>query len=86
MLNKLWPVLIALWIAAIIGNFLIVRILGSLTAQRILGRESELGEIGVGKLADLVVLDGDPLSDIHNIAKVNAVVKGGVLHHGAQLP
>ena len=58
----------------------------TLTAQRILGRERELGEIAVGKLADLVVLDGDPLADIHNIAKVNAVVKSGVLHYAGQLP
>jgi imidazolonepropionase-like amidohydrolase len=52
----------------------------TLTAQRILGRQRDLGEIAVGKLADLVVLDGDPLADIHNIAKVNAVVKSGVVH------
>jgi imidazolonepropionase-like amidohydrolase len=53
----------------------------TLTAQRIVGRDRQLGEIAVGKLADLVVLDGDPLSDIHNIARVNAVVKSGVLHY-----
>src|SRR5262249_34216514 len=58
----------------------------TLTAQRILGRDGQLGEIAVGKLADLVVLDGDPLSDIHNIAKVNAVVKSGVLHYSGQQP
>jgi len=52
----------------------------TLTAQRILGRDRDLGEIALGKLADLVVLDGDPLADIHNIAKVNVVVKNGVLH------
>jgi imidazolonepropionase-like amidohydrolase len=52
----------------------------TLTAQRILGRDRDLGEIAVGKLADLVVLDGNPLADIHNIAKINSVVKSGVLH------
>jgi len=53
----------------------------TLTAQRVLGRDKDLGEIMVGKLADLVVLEGNPLSDIHNIARVNLVVKGGVLYH-----
>lgn len=33
---RLWPIFIDLWIAAIIANFLLVRVLGSLTAQRIL--------------------------------------------------
>ena len=37
----------------------------------------DLGTIEVGKIADLVLLDADPLADIHNIEKVNAVVARG---------
>jgi hypothetical protein len=44
---------------------------------RFLGREKELGTIEKGKLADLVLLEADPLSDIRNIRKVAAVVAGG---------
>jgi imidazolonepropionase-like amidohydrolase len=58
----------------------------TLTAQRILGTDGQLGEIAAGKLADLVLLGGDPLSDIHNIANVTAVVKSGVLHESGELP
>jgi imidazolonepropionase-like amidohydrolase len=36
----------------------------TLTNARILGREGELGEIVPGALADLLVLDGDPLADL----------------------
>jgi len=36
----------------------------TLTNARILNREGELGEIVVGAPADLVVVDGDPLSDL----------------------
>jgi len=36
----------------------------TLTNARILNREGELGEIVVGARADLVVVDGDPLSDL----------------------
>jgi imidazolonepropionase-like amidohydrolase len=39
----------------------------------------------VGKLADLVVLDADPLADIRNIRRIHRVMKGGVLYDPAQL-
>jgi imidazolonepropionase-like amidohydrolase len=47
-------------------------------AAQFLGRESDLGTVEVGKLADLVVLDGSPLENIANTERVNAVVRGGV--------
>jgi imidazolonepropionase-like amidohydrolase len=40
-------------------------------------RAADFGTIEAGKLADLVLLDGDPLADIHNIRKVRAVFKEG---------
>lgn len=47
---------------------------------------SELGTIEPGKLADLVILDANPLADIHNIRKVHSVMTGGRLVDPAQLP
>jgi len=52
---------------------------------RYLGKTSELGTIGVGKLADLVLLDADPLVDIHNTQRIGAVVVAGRLLDRAQL-
>ena len=46
---------------------------------RLFGR-SDLGEIAVGKQADLVVLDADPLADIRNTRRIHAVIRGGVVH------
>ncbi|MGH9244824.1 MAG: amidohydrolase family protein [Acidimicrobiales bacterium] len=43
----------------------------------LLGVERELGTIEGGKLADLVVLDGDPTDDIAAVRRVVAVMKGG---------
>ena len=43
------------------------------------------GTIVVGKRADLLLVDADPLVDIGNLARVSAVVSGGRLHDRAAL-
>jgi imidazolonepropionase-like amidohydrolase len=40
-------------------------------------RSQDLGTIEKGKVADLVLLEADPLADIHNIEKISAVVAQG---------
>jgi cytosine/adenosine deaminase-related metal-dependent hydrolase len=45
-----------------------------------LGVEHDLGSLEVGKLADFVVLDKNPLADIHNTESLHWVVKGGVVY------
>jgi hypothetical protein len=42
-------------------------------------RENDLGTVETGKLADLVLLDANPLVDISNTRKINAVVVNGRL-------
>ncbi|MCS6816201.1 MAG: amidohydrolase family protein [Blastocatellia bacterium] len=42
-----------------------------------LGREKELGTIEPGKLADLIVVDGDPLLDLDALRNVVLVIKDG---------
>ncbi|MEZ4584961.1 MAG: amidohydrolase family protein [Gemmatimonadales bacterium] len=42
-----------------------------------LGRISELGPVEVGKRADLVVLDADPIADIRNTRRIAWVIQGG---------
>jgi hypothetical protein len=44
-----------------------------------LNKQKELGTVEVGKLADLVLLDANPLDDISNTRKINAVVANGRL-------
>ncbi len=46
---------------------------------RYMSREDEMGTVGVGKIADLVLLEADPLVEIRNTQKINAVVLGGRL-------
>jgi imidazolonepropionase-like amidohydrolase/Tol biopolymer transport system component len=45
-----------------------------------LGFGKDLGTVEVGKLADLVVIDGDPLKDIRTSAHVSYTMKNGVLY------
>ncbi len=54
----------------------ILKIMGPNTAAFI-DRSDELGTLEPGKLADLVLVDGDPLELIFNILNVAVVVKGG---------
>ena len=46
------------------------------------GLDGQIGSLEVGKLADLVVLDGNPLIDIRNVAAIRYVMKGGMLYSG----
>jgi len=46
-------------------------------AARVLGAEDDVGTIAVGKHADLILLDGDPLEDIRNTRRISQVIKGG---------
>jgi cytosine/adenosine deaminase-related metal-dependent hydrolase len=44
-----------------------------------LGSQDSLGTIGYGKIADLLLLDADPLRDIHNTTRISAVIANGRL-------
>ncbi|MEO0816496.1 MAG: amidohydrolase family protein [Pseudomonadota bacterium] len=46
-------------------------------ASQHLEMDSQIGTLEVGKLADLVAFDGDPLEDIEEVMSVDFVMKGG---------
>ena len=57
----------------------------TLNPARVLGLADSLGTIEVGKLADLILLDANPLTDIANTQRIRAVVFNGRLYRRADL-
>jgi imidazolonepropionase-like amidohydrolase len=49
----------------------------TLNPAKFLGMEDRLGSIEKGKLADVVLLDANPLEDIRNTQKIAGVVVNG---------
>jgi len=48
-------------------------------AAEALGREKDVGAIAVGRYADMIAVDGDPLADVRELESVDVVIKGGEL-------
>ncbi|MCK4452608.1 MAG: amidohydrolase family protein, partial [Anaerolineae bacterium] len=58
---------------------------GTRIAAQVLGLENELGTIEEGKLADLIVVEGNPMEDIGlmlNAEAIRLVMQGGKLVKG----
>jgi imidazolonepropionase-like amidohydrolase len=54
--------------------------LGTLAASQYLGHADRIGTIERGKLADMVLVQGDPTKDIRAIKQPRLVMKGGVVY------
>ena len=50
-----------------------------------LGLQKEIGSLEPGKFADLIVLDKNPLVDIHNTLSIKYVMKNGEIYDGDTL-
>jgi cytosine/adenosine deaminase-related metal-dependent hydrolase len=69
---------------AAIPNTEILQI-ATLRAAQVMKRETELGSIKAGKLADLVLVQGDPTQDISAVRNTKLVMKDGVFFDPARI-
>ncbi len=51
--------------------------IGTLNSARFLGKDRDMGSVEEGKIADLVLLNANPLEDINNAKQISMVMKAG---------
>jgi len=73
-----------LYAAAGIPNSDVLRI-ATLNAAKVMKRDTELGSIAPGKLADLIIVDGNPIERMSDIRRVTYVMKDGAIYDPAAL-
>ena len=57
----------------------------TIVPARAMGLDKESGTIENAKRGDLILVNGNPLDDIHNIRNVEYVITGGTIYHTAEL-
>ncbi len=57
----------------------------TIVPARVMGVDKEVGTVEAGKRADLIVIHGDPLQDIHNTRNVESVITDGTMYNTAEL-
>jgi imidazolonepropionase-like amidohydrolase len=51
----------------------------TIRAAELMGKQADLGSIASGRYADMIAVDGDPLTDIRRLETVAHVIKGGII-------
>jgi imidazolonepropionase-like amidohydrolase len=59
--------------------------LATLTAAQVMKRDKESGSITAGKLADMILVNGDPTANISDIRKIDTVIKGGAVMYPKEI-
>jgi imidazolonepropionase-like amidohydrolase len=59
--------------------------MATLTPAEVMGATKDRGAIAAGKLADLVLIDGDPTKNIRDLGNIKTVIKGGTIYDPAAI-
>jgi len=57
----------------------------TIVPARAMHLEKDTGTVEKGKRGDLILINGDPLADIHNTRNVEYVISNGTMYHAAEL-
>jgi imidazolonepropionase-like amidohydrolase len=55
------------------------------TSARVMGVTKDLGVVAAGKLADMILIDGDPAKNIRDTRNITTVIKGGKVYDPAAI-
>ncbi len=73
-----------LYVRAAIAPAEVLR-MATLTPALVMGVDKECGLVAPGKLADMVLVDGDPAKNIRDLDKITTVIKGGKVYDPAAI-
>jgi imidazolonepropionase-like amidohydrolase len=59
--------------------------MATLTSAQVMGVTKDHGALAAGKLADMVLIDGDPVKNIRDIRNITTVIKGGNIYDPAAI-
>jgi hypothetical protein len=59
--------------------------MATLTSAEVMGANKDRGVIAAGKLADIILVDGDPLKNIRDLDKITTVIKAGNVYDPAAI-
>jgi hypothetical protein len=59
--------------------------MATLTSAEVMGANKDRGVIAAGKLADLILVDGDPTKNIRDLGRITTVIKAGKIHDPAAI-
>jgi hypothetical protein len=59
--------------------------MATLTSAEVMGANKDRGVIAAGKLADMILVDGDPLKNIRDLDKITTVIKAGNVYDSAAI-
>ncbi|WP_284652022.1 amidohydrolase family protein [Flavobacterium terrisoli] len=57
----------------------------TINGAKVLSKENEFGTISIGKKANLILLDNNPIENLDNIAKINRVINHGIVFNPVDL-
>ena len=59
--------------------------MATLTSAEVMGVNKDRGVIAAGKLADMILVDGDPTKNMRDLYKLTTVIKGGNIYDPAAI-